>query len=84
MRPPICAICGKESMESDEVGLVSFAKTKSDKKWEKKSKQKGFVGHPPWREWFCEKHIEAAQKLSHLPLGEALEKLNKQFKSDLP
>lgn len=75
MRPPICAVCGKESMEPGEMHLVSFAKTKSDKKWEKKSEQPGFVGHPPWKEWFCQTHYEEARKFSHLTLGEAMDKL---------
>ncbi|TFF97318.1 MAG: hypothetical protein EU547_04665 [Promethearchaeota archaeon] len=82
MRPPICAICGKESMEPDDIGLVSFAKTESNKKWEKKSKKKGFVGHPPWQEWFCKDHIKEAKKLTHLSLGEAMEKLNKKFNTE--
>jgi hypothetical protein len=78
MRPPICAVCGKESMESGEMSLISFKKTKSDKKWERKSKKKGFVGHPPWKEWFCKEHAKQARKLSHLSVGEAMEELHKE------
>ncbi len=81
MRPPICAVCRKESMEPDEMGLVSFAKSKSDKKWERKSRKKGFVGHPPWKEWFCSEHIQEARKLSNLTVGNALDELNKKFNS---
>ncbi len=79
MRPPICAICGKRFFDTEKGGLVYFAKRKSDKKFAKKLKKKGFVGHPTWAEWYCEKHYPEAKKLSHLTIDKAREKLSEIF-----
>ncbi|TXT59144.1 MAG: hypothetical protein BAJALOKI3v1_1120009 [Promethearchaeota archaeon] len=80
MRPPICAICGKRgSGLDDEIKLVSFAMRKGDKKFAKKLEDPGFVGHPPWKEWFCEKHYEEAQKLSDLTIDKAMKELHEIF-----
>lgn len=65
-------------MNSDKGGLISFALTESDKKWKKKAEQPGFIGHPPWKEWFCEVHYEIAKKYSHLTLPEAMGEIGKQ------
>jgi hypothetical protein len=75
MRPPICYICGKRFEPSAEVDIIYFKKQKSDIKWEKRMKREGKVGHPPYAEWFCEEHYEAANKLKHLPINEALKLL---------
>lgn len=81
MRPPICAICGKRGAGSDDIRLVSFVKRKADKKFAKKLEEPGFVGHPPWKEWFCSEHYEEAQKLSHLTIDKAMKKLTKIYKT---
>ncbi|MHA1603837.1 MAG: hypothetical protein ACTSWF_04205 [Candidatus Freyarchaeota archaeon] len=49
MRPPICAICDKRFLDSEEGGLVYFKKRPSDYEWIKKMEEKGMVGHPPLR-----------------------------------
>jgi hypothetical protein len=56
MRPPICAICDKD-LDGGEGGLVYFAKRPSDIEWDEKMKRLGRVGHPPYAEWFCDRHF---------------------------
>ena len=75
MRPPICIICDKDGIDGHDIKLISFHKNESDIQWEKEMDEKGFVGHPPWQEWFCKKHYKKAIKLSHLSLNEALNTL---------
>ena len=79
MKPPICRICTTRFSHEKEGGIVSFKKTKANLKWEKKVEKKGIVEHPPYMEWFCGKHFDAAKKLEHLYLNEALDKLRKLF-----
>lgn len=77
MRPPICAICDKR-LEEEEMktgGLVSFAKSENDLAWDKRAEEPGFVGHPPYLEWFCEKHYPKARSLSHLTRAEAMKEM---------
>jgi len=80
MRPPICALCDERlSEDDDQGGLVSFARTESDQDWLRRSQaEPGFVGHPPWQEWFCGRHIEAARELQHLSRGQALRRIREQ------
>ena len=79
MKPPICAVCYKEFLDSDEGGLIYFKKRKSDKKWESAMRKEGLVGHPPYAEWFCVDHYNAAKKLKDLPINEAMAKLREKF-----
>ena len=79
MRPPMCAICGKEDFDLKKGGLVYFALRTSDQKWEKKMKDKGMVGHPPYAEWFCEKHFPKAKELENLTIDKAMDVLKKEF-----
>ncbi|MBD3190146.1 MAG: hypothetical protein GF308_05865 [Candidatus Heimdallarchaeota archaeon] len=79
MRPPECAICGKEDFDLDEGGIIYFMKRPSDEEWDKKMEEKGWVGHPPYAEWFCEEHYPAAKKMAHLTIDKALKKLREQF-----
>ncbi len=39
---------------------------------EKKMEKGGMIGHPPYVEWFCEKHFDKAKSLNHLTKPEAL------------
>ena len=71
MKPPICCICHVE-FGPNEGGLIYFTKTKSDIEWEKKMKKIKGTGHPPYVEWFCQKHYLIAKELSHLTKGEAI------------
>jgi hypothetical protein len=79
MRPPICYICDKHFRPSDGGGLVYFKKRPSDIKWDKKAEQPGYVGHPPYTEWFCEDHYDEAKERSHLPIDQARKELNDLF-----
>jgi len=78
MKPPICYICDKELVDLDEGGLIYFRKRLSDIEWEKKMKEIGGVGHPPYAEWFCKKHYEKANGLSHLTIDIALNILSSE------
>ncbi len=79
MKPPICELCMNKFDHREEGGTVSFKKTKQDKKWEKRVKKKSIVEHPPFMEWFCGEHFEAARKLEHLHHHEAMQELRKLF-----
>lgn len=70
MRPPVCAICGKEFM--DDGGLIYFKKRPSDIAWQERMDEKNMVGHPPYAEWFCGEHYERAKEVQHLTIDEAL------------
>ncbi len=74
MKPPVCCICNK-ILEADEGGLIYFKKRPSDHEWDVRAKQPGFVGHPPYAEWFCEKHYERAKDLGDLTIDIALNKI---------
>ncbi len=78
MRPPICRICDKKLVNLDEGGLIYFNKRPSDIEWGKKMKEIGGVGHPPYAEWFCKKHYEKANELSHLTIDIALKILSSE------
>ncbi|MCG3216040.1 MAG: hypothetical protein KAS63_04960 [Candidatus Heimdallarchaeota archaeon] len=79
MKPPLCVICYKEFLDSDEGGLVYFKKRNSDERWEKMMSEEDLIGHPPYADWFCEKHYTAAKELQNLPLNEAVKILNERF-----
>ena len=70
MRPPVCAICGKEFME--DGGFIYFKKRPSDIAWQDRMDKENMVGHPPYAEWFCGEHYERAKKVQHLTIDEAL------------
>ena len=42
-------------------------------------RKEGLVGHPPYAEWFCSDHYNAAKELKELPINEAMAKLREQF-----
>ena len=78
MRPPECAVCDLDLDPNEGGGLVSFCRQPSDEDWYRRSEaEPGFVGHPPNVEWFCANHIDAARKLKHLSLREALQQLSR-------
>ena len=79
MRPPICAICDKKMLDTEEGGLIYFKKRPSDIEWERKMAQKGMVGHPPYAEWFCKDHYDKAHELEHLTIDVAFKKLKEIF-----
>jgi hypothetical protein len=74
MRPPVCAICDEDLME-DEGGIIYFKKRFSDKVWDRKMERIHGVGHPPYAEWFCEKHITLAKEVEHLTIDKALQEI---------
>ncbi len=72
MKPPECRICGNK-MEIDEGGLVQFKKRPSDIEWDEKRKRiEGFVGHPPYIDWFCREHYDKANELQNLTIEKAM------------
>ena len=78
MKPPICCVCDKELVDLDEGGLIYFKKRVSDIEWEKRMKEIGGVGHPPYAKWFCKKHYKKANELIHLNIDVALKTLSSQ------
>ena len=74
MRPPMCYVCDKD-FDTDEGDLLYFKKGEKGIAWDKKMEQPGFVGHPPYAEWFCNEHIEEWKKLQHLTFSEAKKKI---------
>lgn len=81
MKPPICEICDKRITEKENAGLVYFQKTDADKEWDRKCKEEGFVGHPPYVEWFCEEHYPIAKKYCSLTRWEAMTAIKKEIDS---
>jgi len=78
LRPPICVICNKR-FSPNEGGLVYFKKRPSDLEWDEMMEKKGMVGHPPYTEWFCDKHYKEAEKLKHLTIDKAMKILLEKF-----
>jgi hypothetical protein len=73
MRPPICYLCDLDFRDSDsEGGLVQFKLTESDKESNKRLLDSRMTGHPSGSEWFCQEHLEQAQRYKHLTLKQAL------------
>ncbi len=77
MRPPICGICDQDLM--DNGGLIYFAKSENDLAWDKKMEEPGMVGHPPYAEWFCEKHYIIAKKYQQLTKEQAIKKIYEEL-----
>lgn len=75
MKPPICIICNTKISSKGDGGLVYFKKRESDLEWEKRMDEIGGVGHPPYAEWFCKKHVRKANELKHLSIEKALQKM---------
>lgn len=75
MRPPECCICEKMLEGESDGGLLSFVKSPSDLDWDKKAEEPGFIGHPPYLEWFCQEHYEMAKQYQNMILREALKKI---------
>ena len=75
MKPPVCCICNKRLDYPDEGGLIYFKKRASDREWEEKMEREGMVGHPPFAEWFCEKHYKKALELKDLTIDKAMKQL---------
>jgi hypothetical protein len=79
LRPPICYICDKKIEDLNKGGLVYFKKRQSDLEWDEKMRKTGMVGHPPYAEWFCEEHFQAARKLQNLTRTQAINILKTQL-----
>ncbi|MBN1330303.1 MAG: hypothetical protein JXA54_12590 [Candidatus Heimdallarchaeota archaeon] len=73
----MCRICDKD-LDENEGGLVSFKKRFSDKVWERKMKRIHGVGHPPYMDWFCEKHYQRAKDLKDLTIDKAMAVMNSE------
>ena len=58
---------------SRKFPLYSFEKRPSDIEWVKKTEKiEGFVGHPPYIDWFCSKHYDKANELKNLTIDKAM------------
>ncbi len=75
MKPPICAICRKKF--SEKGGLIYFKETEADRNFNKRFKQKGFVGHPSNAFWFCKEHYKTAVQYKNLTKEEAFPEIKK-------
>lgn len=82
MKPPYCAICTRnlhdlpeEANFNDYFTLVHFGDY-----WVPDTP--GWCGHPHGAVWFCWEHADAAEKLSHLDAGEAIDRLREHFSTD--
>ncbi|MFP4364371.1 MAG: hypothetical protein ACLFR1_10955 [Spirochaetia bacterium] len=78
MKPPFCIVCKKRIEENQDAGIVYFKKNKKDLLWDKKAKQRDFVGHPPYCGWFCEEHYSRARELSHKTLPQAVRQIRSE------
>jgi hypothetical protein len=78
MKPPICRVCGKNFSADDEGDLIYFKKRPKDIEWDEMMKREpGMVGHPPYADWFCNKHFTKAKELEHLTIDKAIVILKK-------
>lgn len=72
MKPPICAVCGKDFASrkifsdegGDEVEFADFAPLPSN-----------VGGHPRGVEWICDEHLPAALQLRVLPARTAIDEI---------
>ena len=71
MKPPVCGICDHD-LEEKEGGVIYFNKRFSDKVWDRTMKRIHGTGHPPYAEWFCDKHYPRAKELQELTIDKAM------------
>ena len=79
MRPPVCCICDKD-LDENEGGVIYFKKRFSDLVWDRKMKRTNRVGHPPYAEWFCEKHYQRANEMTNQTIDKAIAQIIKEEK----
>lgn len=83
MRPPYCVICPRNLHDDVPEGVHSseyFTLVEFRDYWFPDTP--GWCGHPHGAEWFCWEHAEAAEELSHLASGEAIDRLRERFAAD--
>ena len=66
-----------------KAGLVSFALSESERAYNERFDQPGFVGHPAGQEWFCEKHYPTAKQYEHLTSQEAFPLIRKRHRFEV-
>ncbi len=77
MKPPICALCHRDfRRDAGGGGLVRFR--------DEEPLPEGMTGHPRGVEWFCSRHLAAAEELSASSLKEALATLRLRYWWRLP
>jgi hypothetical protein len=77
VKPPICCICERR-FDINEGGLIYFKKRESDIEWDKRMRETGGKGHPPYAGWFCGLHYEKARSFSHLTIDKACAKIREE------
>ena len=76
MMPPNCCLCDNGIETGHQCELVYFSQTESDQQWHALAATgKGFTGHPPDCDWFCDIHAGSAKSSSHRDLTSALRHL---------
>lgn len=83
MKPPRCAVCEKRFFAKKEGDLVSFKLTDEQKLKKQEMQQKGHVGHPVGKLWFCNEHLQLAKKYSHLTVIEAFKEIREDESSPI-
>jgi len=70
MRPPICAICSRDSRDHPELKFdwVRFSDFEAIEG----------PGHPEGLEWFCADHLEQARRMKDFPMKEAIQKIREE------
>lgn len=63
MRPPVCIICDAV-FEPATGGTVNFS--------DYTPLPENICGHPQGMEWFCQAHLERAEKMRHLDSSSAI------------
>jgi len=83
MRAPVCQACG---IWTNDGEMITFKKSDADIMWDREMEIVVDVeyGQPPYTQWFCTKHCDAAKELGeNKTFGEAVITLRDQFKTDI-
>lgn len=81
MRPPYCGICSRNLHDDvpKEADLREYFTLVYFRNYGVPEELAQMAGHPDGVEWFCWEHAAAAEELSHLGMGEAIDRLRERF-----
>ncbi len=71
MKPPRCELCNRSFNPKEGGGLIQFS--------DYTPLPDGITGHPEGVEWFCSRHVDAANDLRHLSSADAMRELTRTF-----